>query len=84
MDRRGSRPIVADIMTKQGSRKEVLDEIMIGSLFRNVMDNNNYVIYKGGEIKVENLTTKSKEMDQEDRSHRLVGVEEDTLKPYDK
>ena len=32
------RDIVADVLTKQGSRREILDEIMVESKFRNILD----------------------------------------------
>ena len=61
---------MADILTKQISRREVLNEIMIGNLFRNALDEKNCVRYRDGVMKVENLIMKSKEMDQEDERQK--------------
>ena len=61
------KEIVADMLTKQGSRQEVLNKLMIDGFFRNALDEKNCVQFRNGEIKVENLTTKSQEMGQEHR-----------------
>ena len=52
------KEIVADMLTRQVSRREVLDEIMVGSSLRNALDKKNCLNYRNEEMKVENLTTK--------------------------
>ena len=53
------KDIVADILTKQGSKREALDEVMKGNIIENALDDNNLVNYRNGEILISNLTTKS-------------------------
>ena len=50
--------IVADILTKQGSRCEALDEILARNVFRHVQTEENLVIYEEDEFKIQNLVTK--------------------------
>ena len=50
--------IVADILTKQGSRREALEEILARNVFRHVQTEDNLVIYEEDEFKIRNLVTK--------------------------
>ena len=54
------KEIVADVLTKQGSRRDEIEEIMMGNYFKNAFDVKNCAIYRDGEIKIENLTTKAR------------------------
>ena len=44
------------MLKKQVSRRDEFDENMVESYFRNYLDEGNCVIYKEGEIKIENFT----------------------------
>ena len=50
--------IVADILTKQGSRCEALQEILVRNVFRHAQTEDNLVIYEEDEFKIRNLVTK--------------------------
>ena len=50
--------IVADILTKQGSRREALEEILARNVFRNAQTEDNLVRYEEDEFKIRNLVTK--------------------------
>ena len=50
--------IVADILTKQGSRHEALEEILVRNVFRHAKTEENLVIYEEDEFKIRNLVTK--------------------------
>ena len=50
--------IVADILTKQGSRHEALEEILARNVFRHAQTEYNLVIYEEDEFKIQNLVTK--------------------------
>ena len=50
--------IVADILTKQGSRHEALDEVLIRNEFRHAQTEDNIVTYEEDEFKIRNLVTK--------------------------
>ena len=50
--------IVADVFTKQGSEREVLDEILTKNEFRNSLSSDNIVTFEDGEIKIRNIVTK--------------------------
>ena len=52
--------IAADIFTKEGSKRETLDEIIKENIFKQAHNEDNFVEYKDGEIKIKNLTTKTK------------------------
>ena len=54
------KEIVADVLTKQGSRRDEIEEIMIVNYFRNTLDENNFVKYRKGGIKIENLTMRAR------------------------
>ena len=50
--------IVADVFTKQGSERRVLDEILTQNEFRNSLSSDNIVTFEDGEIKIRNIVTK--------------------------
>ena len=50
--------IVADILTKQGSRREALEEILARNVFRHAQTEDNLVTYEEDEFKIQNLVTK--------------------------
>ena len=50
--------IVADILTKQGSRREALEEILVRNVFRHAQTEDNLVRYEEDEFKIHNLVTK--------------------------
>ena len=59
--------IVAYILTKQGSKHEVLDEILVKNVFKNARTEDNKVTYEGDEFKIRNkVTKKDKEVEKED------------------
>ena len=61
--------IVADILTKQGSRLEVLDDILVWNEFRHAQTEDNLVMYIEDEFKMRNLVTKKgKEAERKDAS----------------
>ena len=51
---------MGDVLTKQGSRRDEIIEIMVESYCRNTLDEKKIVRYKDGEIKIENLTMKTR------------------------
>jgi hypothetical protein len=51
--------IVADVLTKQGSRRESLDEIVKRNRFRHAQSKDNQVVFEDSEIQVKNLVTKA-------------------------
>ena len=50
--------IVADILTKQGSKHAVLDEILVKNEFKHVRTEDNKVTYEEDEFKIRNKVTK--------------------------
>ena len=50
--------IVADVLTKQGSRREALQEIVMDNKFRHAQTRDNWVVVENEEFKVHNLVTK--------------------------
>ena len=54
------KEIIADILTKTGSKRIELDEIMIEGYFKHALDEHNCVKFKDGEIKIEGLMTKTR------------------------
>ena len=54
------KDIVADILTKTGSKRTEIDEIMLEGYFRNALDERNCVKYRNGKVKIEGLATKAK------------------------
>ena len=51
--------IVADVFTKQGSQREVLDEIVMENVFKHAKNEDNMVCLEDDEIKIKNLTMKA-------------------------
>ena len=51
--------IVADVFTKQGSQREVLDEIVLENVFKHAKNKDNLVCFEDDEIKIKNLATKA-------------------------
>ena len=59
--------IAADILTKQGSKCAVLDEILTKNEFKHANTEDNKVTYEGDEFKIRNkVTKKDKEAEKED------------------
>ena len=54
---RGSE-IVADVFTKQGSKRDALDEIVLENKFKHAQTEDNIVTNEGGKICIKNLVTK--------------------------
>ena len=54
------KDIIVDILTKTGSKRTELDEIMVEGCFRHVQAEKNCVKLKDGEVKIEGLATKSR------------------------
>ena len=52
------KEIVADVFTKQGSERKVLDEILTKNEFKNSLSSDNIVTFEDGEIKIRNIVTK--------------------------
>ena len=52
--------IIADILTKTGSKREELNEIMKEGYFKHALNKHNYVKIHEGEIKIEYLTHKTR------------------------
>ena len=55
-----------DVLTKRGSRREVLNEIVMKNRFRHVQTIDNWVFYEYGEFKKRNLVTKKQKQEQQD------------------
>ena len=58
--------IVADVLTKQGSRREVLDEILIKNEFRHGHTKDDRVTFEEDEFKIRNRVTKKDKKEEED------------------
>ena len=54
------KDIIVDILTKTGSKRTELDEIMMEGYFRHALDEKNCVMFRDGEVKIEGLATKSR------------------------
>ena len=54
------KDIIADILTKTGSKRTELDEIMVEGYFRHAQDEKNYIKFKDREVQIEGLATKSR------------------------
>ena len=52
------KEIVADVFTKQGSKREALDEVVRENYFRHAQNKDNLVVCENEEITIKNLTTK--------------------------
>ena len=55
--------IVADVLTKRGSRREALNEIVLQNKFSHVQTRDNWVTYENGEFKIRNKVTKKQKQD---------------------
>ena len=49
--------IVADVLSKQGSRRNISNELMADNVFRHALNTGNLVKYLNDEITIKNLTT---------------------------
>ena len=54
------KDIIANILTKTGSKRTELDDIMVEGYFRHPQDEKNCVKFKDGEVKIESLVTKQR------------------------
>merc|ERR1712240_404550 len=54
------KDIIADILTKIGSKRSELDEIMVEEYFKHAQDEKNCVKFQDREIKIEGLATKTR------------------------
>ena len=52
--------IVADVLTKRGSRREALNEIVLQKKFSHAQKRDNWVTYENGEFKTRNKVTKNR------------------------
>ena len=50
--------VVVDVLTKQGSRREALQEIVMENNFRHEQTRDSWVYYENSEFKIQNLVTK--------------------------
>ncbi len=65
--------IVADILTKQGSKHAVLYKILVKNEFKHASTEDNKVTYEGDEFKIRNRDTKKdKEAQKEDEGEMEV------------
>ena len=55
--------IVADVLTKRGTRREALNEIVIENRFRHTQTRDNWVFHENGEFKIRNLVTKEQKQE---------------------
>lgn len=54
------KDIIADVSTKQGSRREDMDSLMEENVFDQAQNKNNLVKYINHKISIKNFTTKRK------------------------
>ena len=54
------KDIIADILTKTGSKRTELDEIIVEGYFRHEQNEKNCVKFRDREVKIEGLATKSR------------------------
>ena len=52
------KEIIADVLTKQGSRREEMDALMERNVFGQAQNKDNFVKYVNEEISIKNFTTK--------------------------
>ena len=57
--------IVVDVLTKQGSRREALQEIVMENKFRHAQTRDNWVYYENGEFKIWNLVMKKQKQEMQ-------------------
>ena len=62
--------IVADVMTKQGSTRDALEEIMVKNRFVHMDSKDNMVTFEDDEFKIRNLVTKKEKQDQKENKKR--------------
>ena len=55
--------IFADVLTKRGSRREALKEIVIENRFRHAQTRDNWLYHKNGEFKIRNLVNKKQKQE---------------------
>ena len=55
--------IVADVLTKRGSRREALNEIVLENRFSHAQTRDNWVSYENGEFKIRNKVTKKQKQE---------------------
>ena len=55
--------IVADVLTKRGSRREALNEIVLENKFSHAQTRDNWVSYENGEFKIRNKVTKKQKQE---------------------
>ena len=53
------------MLTKQGSRREALQEIVMENKFRHVQTRDNWVYYENGEFKIQNLVMKKQKQEMQ-------------------
>ena len=58
------KEIVGDVLTKRGSRREGLKEIVIENRFRQVQTRDNWVYHENGEFKIRNFVTKKERLEK--------------------
>ena len=54
-----------DVLTKQGSRREALQEIVMENKFRYAQTRDNWVYYENGEFKIWNLVMKKQKQEMQ-------------------
>ena len=54
------KDVIAEILTKQGSKRKEIDEIMLEGYFRNALDEKNCVKCKNKEVKIKGLATETR------------------------
>ena len=54
------KDMIADVLMKQGSKRDGADKVMVENMFENAMDEKNILKYRDGEIRISNLTVKGK------------------------
>ena len=60
-----------EVLTKRGSRREALNEIVMKNRFRHAQTRDNWVYYKNGDFKKRNLVTKKQKQEQWGRTVKL-------------
>ena len=60
--------IVADVLTKQGSKREILEDIMVRNEFGHMSTEDNMVTFEDDEIKIRNLVTKKEKEAQKNKN----------------
>ena len=55
--------IVADVLTKRGSRREAPNEIVLENKFSHVQTRDNWMSYENGEFKIRNKVTRKQKQE---------------------